>query len=85
MFNIIFLSYIAKLVGTKSIELESRLKTIADVFDFLINEFPSIKTQISGESPEVIILMGEKSLLLPRDLHLEVMDNIYISPIIAGG
>lgn len=85
MFNIIFLSYIAKIAGTKSIELVPHIKTIADVLDFLISEFPSIKSQIRGESPEIIMLMGEKSLLLPRDLHLEVVGNIYISPIIAGG
>ena len=82
MRKIHFLSYITKITGKKEIEIPSEIKNIRDLIQYLQSEFDKMDSEFIHEH---MLIMGEKVLVLPRDLNFDIVDDIYISPIIAGG
>ena len=81
MRKIRFLSYIAKTIGVKELDIPDELSSVSEILDFLYSTYPVMKDKIS----DLMVLMGEKTLILSKDMDLKVTDDLHITPIIAGG
>ena len=80
-----FLSYLKTLTGVSNYELKSDPNTIADALQEIANKFPQISDLILDTVPEVSFILGERTLVTPKDLDLVLNDELIIGPIVAGG
>ena len=84
MIRIRFLSYLASIAEVEFIDLPSELITVADAIEFIKSKIPQLKKYLE-DIPEVLIIMNNTHLLLPRDLNLQITSDLIVSPIIKGG
>ncbi len=84
MTRIRFLSYLVSIAKMEYLDLPSELKTVAEAIEFVIKTIPQLEKYLEG-IPEVLLIMNNSHLLLPRDLDLKIMSELIISPVVKGG
>lgn len=84
MTRIRFLSYLVPIAKTEYLDLPTEPITVAEAIEFAILKIPQLKSYLEG-IPEVLLIMNNSHLLLPRDLKLQVMSELIISPVVKGG
>ena len=80
-----FLSYVKRIIAVSDVDLGDSCKTVQDAINEIARRFPSIQDLIQNDVPEVSFILGEKSLLVPKDLSLPFDKDLIIGPIVAGG
>jgi molybdopterin converting factor small subunit len=80
-----FLSYLRTLTGVSRYNLKSNPDTVADALKEIANTFPQIRELILDDVPEVSFILGDRTLVTPKDLSLILSDELIIGPIISGG
>ena len=84
MTRIRFLSYLVSIAKTEYLDLPVEQITVAEAIEFTILKIPQLKSYLEG-IPEVLLIMNNSHLLLPRDLKLQVISELIISPVVKGG
>lgn len=80
-----FLSYLRTLTGVSRYSLKSNPETVADALKEIANTFPQIRELILDDVPEVSFILGDRTLVTPKDLSLTLNDELIIGPIVSGG
>ena len=79
-----FLAFIKSLTGVSEVEIDGP-KTIRDVLNELSKLYPKLADIILDEIPDVNVVLGGRTLLLPNDLDLIFDQELILAPIIEGG
>jgi hypothetical protein len=73
------------LTGVSKYELLSNPLTVKDAISEIASKFPQISDLILDDVPEVSFILGNRTLVTPKDLILPLDDELIIGPIVAGG
>ena len=84
MARIRFLSYMVSIADMEYLDLPSDIITVAEAIEYVIIKLPQLEKYLEG-IPEVLIIMNNSHLLLPRDLNLKIISELIISPVVKGG
>ena len=84
MTRIRFLSYLVSIAKTEYLDLPDEQTTVKEAIEFVILKIPQLKNYLEN-TPEVLLIMNNSHLLLPRDLKLKIISELIISPVIKGG
>ena len=80
-----FLSFVKRTIAVSDVDLGESFETVQDAINEIARRFPSLRDLIQDEVPEISLILGEKSLLIPKDLSLPFDKDLIIGPIVGGG
>ncbi len=73
--------YLSRIVGSKTIE--SQGSVVKEVLDHLFEKYPEIGEEF--QEGQINVIADDLSLTLPRDLFIEIKNELSLLPIIEGG
>ncbi|MCE7735022.1 MAG: hypothetical protein GPJ54_09105 [Candidatus Heimdallarchaeota archaeon] len=80
-----FLSYLKIMTGVSRYNLTTNPNTVAEALQEVATTFPQIRDLILDDVPDVSFILGDRTLVTPKDLNLSLNDELIIGPIVAGG
>ncbi len=73
--------YLSRIVGSKTIASEGSV--VKEVLDYLFEKYPEIGEEF--QEGQINVIADDLSLTLPRDLFIEIKNELSLLPIIEGG
>jgi len=80
-----FLAFVRRTAGVENFNIIETDISVRQALEIVGKKYPQLKELILDEVPEVSFILGERSLLIPKDLELPFTKDLIIGPIVAGG